>query len=322
MSIGNQIDVDRVDSGMGAGADVVVLGQIGRDIALWVDEVPEAGSTAAVRQRIEAPGGRGANQAVALAQLGRAPALVGVVGHDGPGEAVLAQAAADGIDTRAVVRRDGVRTGLVVDVVDSTGGRRHLEDLPPGVLLTAADVHAAAPVFAGARVVVVHLRQPLPAVVAAADHAARARAVVVLDGAPPRPSAVDALLARADVLRAGDAAAALWAGAEIGSADDAVRVARSLVRRGPRMVVLGAGSAGNVVAWADGHAVVPLGVVEVVDTAGAGAAFTAGIVAALHRGPEAALRWGSAAAALTVGHVGRRPRLTPDAVARAATRGG
>ena len=80
------------------------------------------------------------------------------------------------------------------------------------------------------------------------------------------------------------------------------------------MVVLGAGSEGNVVAWAEGEAVIPLADVEVVDTTGAGDAFTAGIVTALHRGPEEAARWGSAAAARTVGHVGGRPRLSAEAV--------
>jgi ribokinase len=89
--------------------DVVVVGQVARDLALRVGHVPDAGSTAAVDERIEVLGGKGANQAVGMAQLGLAPALVGVVGDDLAGADVLARAASDGIDTGAVVRRRRAR---------------------------------------------------------------------------------------------------------------------------------------------------------------------------------------------------------------------
>jgi ribokinase len=302
----------------GVDVDVVVLGQIARDLAVLVDDVPGPGGTARVRERIEVLGGKGANQAVGMAQLGLSPAVVGVVGEDGQADEVLARAAADGIDTSAVVHRPGVRTGLIVDVVDGAGRWRYLQDLPAEVLLTAADVDAAEELLASARVVVVQLQQPLDAVCSAAGQGRRAGATVVLDGAPPEPSARDELLALTDVLRADDTEAALWADAAIECATDALQVARDLLRRGPRMVVLGAGAEGNVVASPDGAAVVPLGDVEVVDTTGAGDAFVAGVVAGLGRGPETAARWGSAAAALTVGHVGGRPRLSLDAVRRTA----
>ncbi|MFG1891405.1 PfkB family carbohydrate kinase [Micromonospora sp. NPDC049051] len=60
-----------------AGLDVMVVGQVARDLVLLVDEVPEAGGTAPVRRRRELLGGKGANQAVGLAQLGAAVGLLG-----------------------------------------------------------------------------------------------------------------------------------------------------------------------------------------------------------------------------------------------------
>lgn len=50
--------------------DVTVVGQIARDLVLLVDDAPAPGTSASVRQRIETLGGKGANQAVSLAQLG------------------------------------------------------------------------------------------------------------------------------------------------------------------------------------------------------------------------------------------------------------
>jgi hypothetical protein len=66
-------------------ADVVVAGQLARDLVLVVDDVPEAGQSGPVRERREMLGGKGANQAVAVAQLGLRPALIAVAGDDEAG---------------------------------------------------------------------------------------------------------------------------------------------------------------------------------------------------------------------------------------------
>ncbi|WP_448617489.1 PfkB family carbohydrate kinase [Geodermatophilus sp. URMC 65] len=66
-------------------ADVVVLGQVGRDLVLRTSALPGPGGSARVGERRELLGGRGADQVVALAQLGVPVALVGVVGEVLPG---------------------------------------------------------------------------------------------------------------------------------------------------------------------------------------------------------------------------------------------
>jgi sugar/nucleoside kinase (ribokinase family) len=73
---------------------------------------------------------------------------------------------------------------------------------------------------------------------------------------------------------------------------------------------------GNLVAWADDHVLLPLTDTQVIDTTGAGDAFTAGLIMALAQGggPQRAARLAVAAAGATVGHPGGRPALTPKAV--------
>src|SRR5437016_1038181 len=92
------------------GPDVIVFGQIARDLVLVVDAVPVASRSADVYQRRELLGGKGANQAVGLAQLGLRPALAGVVGEDQVGQRLLTQASQDRVDVSAVAHRPGVRT--------------------------------------------------------------------------------------------------------------------------------------------------------------------------------------------------------------------
>ena len=65
---------------MPAEHQVMVVGQIARDIVLQVDSIPAAGSAAPATQRLEMLGGKGANQALGLVQLGLRVSLLSVVG--------------------------------------------------------------------------------------------------------------------------------------------------------------------------------------------------------------------------------------------------
>ncbi|MFC4903489.1 PfkB family carbohydrate kinase [Kocuria oceani] len=290
---------------------VVVVGQVARDLVLVVDRVPEEGGSTDVRERQELLGGKGANQAVACRRLGAEVELLGVVGADRAGEDVLAQAAADGIGVGGVLRREGVPTALLVDVVGPPGVRRLLEDVAPAALLTAEDVRSRAGLLQDAGAVLVQLQQPGPAVVEAL--AAARGALVVADGAPADARTRRRVLDAADVVRADGSEAEALVGWAPRGVPETVRAARELLEQGPRVVALAAGDA-DVVAWADGHVVLPHLGEDPVDPTGAGDAFVGALAVALLRGedPRTAAWWAAAVAAQVVGTAGGRPHLDPD----------
>ncbi|CAM4141146.1 PfkB family carbohydrate kinase [Kibdelosporangium persicum] len=289
--------------------ETVVLGQVARDLVLVVPQVPDAGSTAPVHRRREMLGGKGANIAVAATQLGSTVALVGVVGADDTSDWLIAQAHADGIDTRHVIRRQGTPAALIVDLVTPDAQWRYLEDIPEAVMVTEADVTAAQSTLAAARSVIIQLQQPTGTALAAARYARDAR--IVLDGVPES----DELLACADVLRADQQEGELLTGAELDTADKAVRAGRDLLRRGPSVVALATAEA-NVFVWQDGHAVFPLGDTEVKDTTGGGDALVAALTVGLTHGldPHDAGKMAVTASARTVDHPGGRPDLRREEV--------
>ncbi|MCZ2848383.1 PfkB family carbohydrate kinase [Modestobacter sp. VKM Ac-2978] len=302
----------------------VVVGQVGRDLVLEVDRLPRGGRSADVRRRRELLGGKGANQAVAMAQLGWPVALVGVLGDDPPGDLVLAQAVGDGLWVSGVVRRGGAETALLVDLVEAGGTRRLLEDVPEPTLLTAADVDAAARSFARASAVVLQLQQPGVAVRAALARAPR-DALTVADGAPPDPETREALLGQVRVLRADLVEAGLWVDGELDGLADVRAAARQLCAAGPRVVCLAAGEDGDLTVWREPggrvrEELVPLLGQDPVDPTGAGDSVVAAFTVALLRGadPGAAAWQAGAAAALTVGRLGGRPALDPEEVTRLA----
>lgn len=165
----------------------MVVGQIARDIVLQVDSIPAAGSAAPATQRLEMLGGKGANQALGLVQLGLRVSLLSAVGDDPAGEWLLGHAAADGIDTTWVARRPGAESGLIVSAVGPDGWR-YVESLPAQVLVSPGDVALAEPAIRKADTMVIQLQQPGEPWPISADgrtcgHAARTR--TVRDQCPP-----------------------------------------------------------------------------------------------------------------------------------------
>jgi ribokinase len=292
---------------------VMVVGQLVRDLVVVVDEVPDAGQAADVRARREMLGGKGANQAVGLAQLGVSVGLVAVAGDDQVGDDLLAQAIRDGIDVATVMRRPQTDTGLIIDVLDTHSRWRYLQHLPEQVLLTESDISSAAGSLAAAEAVVIQLQQPSRAALRAAQHT---NGLVVLDGNPADDGRRDALLAEADVVRTDARETAALTGVPASNPDQALNVARDLLHAGPSLVALALDPLGNLFVWPGGHLLVPFTRTPVIDTTGAGDALTAALTAALIRGdePDQAARLAVAAASATVGHPGGRPDLNSQSL--------
>ncbi len=76
--------------------DVTVVGSVNADLAIRLDELPPAGQTVRGADAERGLGGKGANQAVAAARLGRRVAMVGAVGEDAEGRGLRDVLAAEG----------------------------------------------------------------------------------------------------------------------------------------------------------------------------------------------------------------------------------
>ncbi len=257
-------------------------------------------------------GGKGANQAVGLAQLGTPVALVGVVGDDRTGHELLDHATRDGIDITHTVRREHTPTALLVDILDDHPWHRYLEHIPPDVLLTERDVFAASELIRRADTIVIQLQQPLTAALEAAHLAHATHTRIVLDGATDNHTPAHAdLLARTDVLRADAHEAELLASRCLNSITDTAEAAQQLRKQGPTVVVLEVADEGNLISSPAGYEFLPHDDAEVLDTTGAGDALVATLVHSLVQGDplSTAARLAVTAAGITTEHAGGRPRL-------------
>jgi ribokinase len=265
----------------GAGAadpEVAVVGSLNLDLVVRVARLPGPGETVSGDDVFRNPGGKGANQAVAAARLGRRVAMVGRVGDDDAGRELLGSLEADAVDTTQVRVVAGVPSGIALITVSEDGENQIVVSPGANARLTPDDVGQAGAALGAAAVTLLQLEVPLEAVAAAARAAG---GTVVLNPAPVRDLPED-LLAEVDVLVPNRVELAqLAGGAEPGTVAEATRLAGRLPARA---VVVTLGADGCLVIEGGDTTHVPAVPVRAVDTTAAGDAFCGGLADALAGG--------------------------------------
>ena len=288
---------------------ILVVGSVNMDIVAQVDRVPAPGENVRGKDLRTIPGGKGANQAVACARLGADTTFLGRVGDDAFGERLRQGLAASGVRTDALRTVAGCASGIALILVDAAGQNTIVVTAGANGRLTPGDVDAARPLLEAADAVVLQLEIP-PETVARTLRLARAVGrPTILDAGPPRASA-DAAVWECDVLSPNEAEAAALLGRTPGETP-AEDMARELAARGPKAVVVKAGSQGAVVAQGGRLVRVPAFKIRPVDTTAAGDAFTAALALEFVKGTDLveAARVANAAGALACLRLGAQPSM-------------
>ena len=308
-------------------ARTAVVGSINMDMIAHARRLPLPGETLPGEDFEMAPGGKGANQAVAAARLGAAVSFISRVGTRVHGRALIAALRAEGIDATHVIEDEGALPGIAVIMVGREGGENSIVYVPgSNADLAPADIARAQAALQQAQVLVAQLEVPQPAVRAAFE-LARAQGVRTLLNAAPALAVDPALLALTDCLVLNETEAAQLVGLSApGATEEATaRVAAEMLRvRGVPCVLVTLGAQGVLIADDQGLRLVPAQRVEAVDTVGAGDTFVGGVATAWAEGRslDEAVRLGQAAAAIAVSRVGvqsampRREELGAEFVAR------
>ncbi|MTV24690.1 ribokinase [Nitriliruptoraceae bacterium ZYF776] len=176
-------------------AEVAVVGSCNLDLVLPVRLLPRPGETVEAVGASEGGGGKGANQAVALARLGRHVAMVGTVGDGPDGDRLRALLDGEGIDIAGIATVPGP-SGRAIVLVEPDGESTIVVAPGANAAMTADRVDAAAETVAAARAVMLQHEVPVEALRRATELAS---GLVVLNPAPARPVPPE-VLARVDLL--------------------------------------------------------------------------------------------------------------------------
>jgi ribokinase len=263
---------------------IVVVGSCNVDFVVPVTKLPAPGETVLGRDHLRAPGGKGANQAVAAARLGSPVTFVGCVGDDELAETIRA-ALAD-VDLTWLQTIADTPSGIALITVSDDG--ENTIAVSPGANARLAPAHLDTDLLTSTDVLLAQLEVPLETVEAAVE---KTTGKVLLNPAPAR-SLPASLLAKVDVLIPNRSELGVLADApEPTTVDEAAALATSL--KGPAAVVVTLGADGALVVADNEVTHVPAVQVEAVDTTGAGDAFCGALADALARGESlvAAAKW-------------------------------
>jgi ribokinase len=289
---------------------VLVFGSLNMDQVTWCDRLPQLGETVQGQRFSQIPGGKGANQAVALARLGCPTAMIGRVGDDALGRSLLQSLADAGVDASGVFVDAQTQSGMAAIAVDPQGNNHII--IVPGAnsRVNRTDVDRLCNRLPTADALLLQLEIPLDTVISAAQSAVAAGVNVVLDPAPAC-ELPEALLAATYIITPNQTEAEHLVGFPVENTDAAVRAGEVLLQRGVEIAVITLGAQGAIAVTADGVLFQPSFAVDVVDTVAAGDAFNAGLTSAWVEGQpfSKALRWASAVAALSASKSGAQPSL-------------
>ncbi len=276
---------------------IVVIGSINMDLVARTPRIPLAGETLTGTGFDTTPGGKGANQAVAVARLVYPVHMIGAVGDDVFGDALLKNLKSEGVDTSAVSRIPGPSGVAQIQVADN--GQNSIVVVPAANgKVDPASLDRQQPLIASAGMVLLQLEIPMDTILHALDLCAAARVPVMLDPAPSAPLP-DSIWSRVAWFTPNETEAPLYVSAKLNVKD----AAQHLLARGLKGVILKRGAEGALVATKDGRAKwLPAFRVKAIDSVGAGDCFNGALAVALMEGqdPIVAAHFASAAAAISV----------------------
>jgi ribokinase len=287
---------------------VAVVGSINCDVIVYVARLPRPGETLVASACRLGLGGKGANQAVAARRLGSAVSLIGRVGDDAFGQAVLGELHRFALDTTLVaLDRDGA-TGMAMIHVGADGENTIAILAGGNGALGKAELEEGRAAIQGARVLLLQLEVPLATSLAAAALVRAAGGLAILDPAPaPAGGLGGEVLAAIDILTPNETETAALTGALPRSADDGIAAARALRARGVGTAIVKLGARGAAFSGPSGEGFQPAFPVAAIDSVAAGDCFNGALAHLLAQGSSSladAVRFAAAAGALSTTRMG------------------
>jgi ribokinase len=284
---------------------ILVIGSSNTDMVAKAARLPAPGETVLGGAFMMAPGGKGANQAVAAARLGADVTFVAKVGNDIFGKQAVDLFKQEGIDTNHIATDPVNPSGIALITVDANGENCIVVASGANASLLPGDLRNAEQRIKNASLILMQLEIPLETVEFVAGLAAVHHIPVILNPAPAR-ALPDELLRETFILIPNQKEAEMLTGIPILDRSGAEAAAKALAGKGVKIVIITMGKAGALLLDNNRFEWVPAPEVTAVDSTAAGDVFCGALTVALSEGKsiKKAVVFACAAAAFSVTRMG------------------
>lgn len=297
---------------------IAVLGSLNVDMTLSVQRMPQPGETLAVLEKKQAPGGKGANQAIAAARSQATTIFLGQIGQDDAGKMMVQALEADSIDVEAVQVDKMVATGSATILLDANGQNEIL--VYGGANQSISSKTLNLDHLKGCDFLITQFETPQEVALAAFRKAKQLKVKTILNPAPAS-KILPELLELTDLIIPNETESALLTGIEVTDEASMIANATKLKKMGVKNVIITVGSRGAFYATDEKAEFMPAFKVIAKDTTAAGDTFIGSLSSQLDKhlnNIDSAVKYAQQASAITVQRYGALPSIpTKDEIINA-----
>ena len=280
--------------------NICVIGSLNMDLVVNVDTMPKPGQTIIGSNSKEVPGGKGANQAVAMARLNGNVSMIGKVGEDGFGQTLINSLKNDKVDTTYIQTSKGA-TGVALITVDKNAQNSIVVSPGANFEVKEDDIDNNIEAIKNSDIVVLQLETPLNTIKYALNKAKELNKYTILNPAPA-VKLDDEIIKNVDLLTPNETELEIISGVSIETEEDIQKAAQIMIEKGVKELIVTLGSKGSLYINKEKSMFKKAYKVEAVDTTAAGDSYTGALAVALSQDKniEDAMDFASKVGALSV----------------------
>ena len=287
-------------------SDISVLGIFVADISFSGPKIPAVGETILGNKYNVGPGGKGCNQAVAIARLGGKVNFISKIGKDAYGKLALETLKKNNINTENIIQDEKLQTGVAGILVDKQSGKNAINVIVGAPnSLKINEMNNQINLIKSSKIFLTQLEIPKDVTLHCLKTAKENGCLTILNPAPASEISKE-FYSYIDYFTPNETEAEFYTGIKITNEKEAKQAADKLINLGIKKIIITLGEKGLF--YSDGQEEIHLKAssVKAIDTTGAGDAFNGALAFSLSKGKpmKACLELANKAAGLSTTKLG------------------
>ena len=264
-------------------SEITVLGIFVADISFSGPKIPSIGETILGKKYNVGPGGKGCNQAIAIARLGGNTNFISKIGKDAYGDLALKTLEKNKISTENVIQDGNQQTGVAGILVDQNTGKNAINVIVGAPSsLKISEIEKQINLIKRSKIFLTQLEVPKDVTLHCLKTAKENGCITILNPAPASEISKE-FFNNIDFFTPNETEAEFYTGIKIASEKEAKQAADKLLNLGIKKIIITLGEKGLFYSDGKEETYLKASEVKAIDTTGAGDAFNGGLAFGLSK---------------------------------------